>query len=324
MYVTDCAMIEQIKSIYEENKLLTCLGSALILLCVVAMFEAPSVGALGPSGLTAHAPSVLVIVLIGVAIGCYGTIVGIGGGPLIVPILYFFYGWENEFLVATSLMIVFLNAFSGSVGYAVQKRIDYRGGIKFSLAALPGAVLSGLVHHHFNIRMFNVIFGLFLFLLAAYCLLGVRKMKNIPTPKEVREAPTHHRRVSVTDHFGKKFTYTSDDRLGIYMNLLLGFFVGFLGIGGGVFQVPILLFLLRYPPHIATATSHFITMMTCAIAVMPHLFFDNVYVGEALWMGLGVVVGAQVGAWVAPKLNSKLIIYLFVFVILVFAVKLFL
>ncbi|MFT7636447.1 MAG: putative membrane protein YfcA [Candidatus Omnitrophota bacterium] len=314
---------DNIVNTYQKNKLVTVMSTVLLLLCIIAMFEAPSQGAFGPSGLTVHVPSVMMIVLIGVAIGCYGTIVGIGGGPLIVPILYFFYGWENEFLVATSLMIVFLNAFSGSIGYAVQKRIDYRGGVKFSLAALPGAVLSGLVHHHFNIRMFNIIFGVFLLLLAVYCIIGIRKMREAQTTREIKDAPASHRRVSVIDHFGLKFNYASNDKLGVYMNLLLGFFVGFLGIGGGVFQVPILLFLLRYPPHIATATSHFITMLTCAIAVMPHLFFDNVYVGEALWMGLGVVVGAQAGAWLAPKLNSKLIMYLFVIVIFIFAVKLF-
>ncbi|MBF0253586.1 MAG: sulfite exporter TauE/SafE family protein [Candidatus Omnitrophica bacterium] len=290
-------------------------------LCLLAMFGVPLMSARGPSSFNYGGPSPLIVMLIGLAIGCYGTVVGIGGGPLIVPVLFFFYGWETEFLVATSLMIVFLNALSGTIGYAYQKRIDYKGGSKFALAALPGAGVSGFVHHRFDIQIFDAIFGVFLILLAVFCFINVRRMgrrEALPRP----EAPAWFRRVSVADRFGQSFGFAVDDQLGIYLNLLLGFFVGFLGIGGGVFQVPILLFVLFYPAHIATATSHYVTALTCLFAVLPHVFLGNVFFDEALWMGLGVVVGAQLGAWLSPKLQSRLIIYLFIIIILVFAVKL--
>ena len=58
----------------------------------------------------------LLVVAIGLAIGCYGTIAGIGGGPIIMPVLFELYGWKSESLVATCLFIVFLNALSGSIG----------------------------------------------------------------------------------------------------------------------------------------------------------------------------------------------------------------
>src|SRR6185436_11263176 len=98
----------------------------------------------------------------------YGTVVGIGGGPLLVPILHFMFAWPIEEVVASSLFVVFLNATSGSVGYASQKRIDVKGGVAFSVAALPGALLSGLVHHLVRVPFFDIIFGVFLFGLAGY------------------------------------------------------------------------------------------------------------------------------------------------------------
>ena len=292
------------------------------IICVVAMFVSPTMSVSGPYGsVLVTSTSIFAILLItGFAVGAYGTVVGIGGGPIIVPILFFFYAWDAQFLVATSLMIVFLNSLSGSVGYAKQKRIDYVGGIKFALAALPGAILSGFVHHRFNIRAFDIIFGVFLLLLAAYCLLKAKQTQPDQVPQ--KRGDRSYRRLAFVDQFGVKFNFRVNDRLGISMNLLLGFFVGFLGIGGGVFQVPILLFLLSYPPHVATATSHFITMLTCLFAVIPHLYFGTVHFGEVMWMGLGVVIGAQAGAWLAPKVNAKFLIYLFVVVILVFALKL--
>ncbi|MBF0618632.1 MAG: sulfite exporter TauE/SafE family protein [Candidatus Omnitrophica bacterium] len=283
-------------------------------------------GAVVPAAPVADQPF-WVLALVGFAIGCYGTIVGIGGGPLILPILVFFYGWENELLVATSLFIVFLNALSGCAGYAMQKRIDYKGGIKFTLAAMPGAFISSYIHHLVNLTFFDIIFGIFLVFLAGYTFFSVGKLdKNAhEKQKQLKAAKAGgFRRVKFMDNFGIKYDYYSNDKLGISMNLLLGFFCGFLGIGGGVFQVPILIFLLYYPTHVATATSHFVTLLTCAVALLPHIFLGNVMYNEAGWMGVGVVVGAQVGARIASKLNTKVTLYLFIIILVVFAIKLFL
>lgn len=294
----------------------------IVVLCLFAMFSIPSMSASGDSQLSLGEPSRLMIMLIGLAIGCYGTIIGIGGGPLIVPILVLFYGWENEFLVATSLFIVFLNALSGTIGYAAQGRIDYTGGLKFAFAAVPGVIMAGFIHHTFNIRMFDVIFAIFLILLAIYSILSTGKLDIKRKEDDSSLEKQGYRHVEFVDSFNKKFSFYSNDELGIFMNLLLGFFIGFLGIGGGVFQVPILLFLLRYPPHITTATSHFITFLACGFGLLPHLFLGNIQFGEAVWMGLGVVIGAQIGAKLAPRLKSRTIVYLFVLVLFVFAMKL--
>jgi uncharacterized membrane protein YfcA len=314
--------LDLVRGISRRSELIkSAVAACIIAICLLAMLSAPSMGVRGPSPLSVGNQPALIIIILGFAIGCYGTIVGIGGGPLIMPILILIYGWETEFLVATSLFIVFLNAFSGSLGYARQGRIDYKGGVKFALAALPGAVISSFIHHIFDIPVFDIIFGIFLILLSVYSFLSVNKVdsaqrRNKPVKRQ------GYRRVSFIDIFGQEFDFYANDKLGIRMNLLLGFFVGFLGIGGGVFQVPILAFLLYYPVHIATATSHFITMLICLFALIPHILLGNVYFAQAIWMGLGVVTGAQVGARLAPGINSKRIIYLFAAVLLLFAVKL--
>lgn len=293
----------------------------IIVLCLAAMFHAPAMGPHTTSQYATMGPSLFTVIVVGFAIGCYGTIVGIGGGPLIIPTLFVFYGWDSEVLVATSLFIVFLNATSGSIGYALQKRLVYKSGFKFAIAAIPGAIISGFVHHSINIPIFNVIFGVFLILLAIYTFTNVSNIDRLHFfNKKINLA--NCRRVKFTDKFGIKYDFYSDDLLGFKVNFFLGFFVGFLGIGGGVFQVPMLLFFLYYPAHIATATSHLITMLTCLIALIPHLALGNVAFSEGIWMGLGVIAGAQLGAALAPKIKSKWIIYLFIIVLIMFAIKL--
>ncbi|UCC95277.1 MAG: sulfite exporter TauE/SafE family protein [Candidatus Omnitrophota bacterium] len=311
------------KTADSRNLIKTAAAFFVITICLYATFSVPSSGSAYHSlGLSEGRTPIIAIIIVGFVIGSYGTIVGIGGGPLIMPILILFYDWSTEVLVATSLFVVFLNAFSGTIGYARQKRIDYKGGMKFALAVIPGAMISGFFHHVFNIKFFDVIFGTFLIFLVAYSFLSINRVKPAQTstggPKRAS-----FRHAILVDKFGQTFDFYSNDELGVLMNLLLGFFVGFLGIGGGVFQVPILLFLLYYPTHIATATSHYITMLASLCALIPHVFLGNVYFAKAIWMGLGVVCGAQVGARLAPRIKSKGIIYLFIIVLLIFAVELF-
>jgi hypothetical protein len=290
----------------------------LAIVCVVAMFSSSH----GSS--TIRSPIALTEFLVlgaGLGIGCYGTLVGIGGGPLIVPVLVLSYGWPARNVVATALLVVFMNALSGTLGYSYQRRVDYRGGLKFALAGLPGAVLSGLVHRYFNIRSFDTIFGVFLVGLGIVCAVGARTVDH---RHDRTEGPIGAglRLVEFRDRFGVEYRFGVNDRLGSTLNFAVGFLVGFLGIGGGVLQVPMLVYLLKYPVHVATATSHFVTMLSCLYALAPNVAFGNVRFGEAFWMWTGVVVGAQTGAWLAARLRSQKIMYLFVALVMLFGLRL--
>jgi uncharacterized protein len=293
----------------------------LVGLCVYGMLSAPSGRATRVAASDGDALAILGVIAIGLVIGCYGTIVGIGGGPIIMPVLIWLYGWKTEALVGTCLLIVFLNALSGSIGYLMQGRVDLAGATKLSLAAVPGTILAGLLHHLLDIKAFSIIFGVFLLCLALYSCLTIDQVDDRPRATRSRRVP-RSRHVRIVDAFGHKFDFYANDNLGMKMNLGLGFFSGFMGIGGGVLQVPLLHYVLWYPPHIATATSHFVTMVTCAAALTPHLLLGNVHFGAALWMGAGVVVGAQVGARLAPRISSKAVMALFILVLLVFAGRL--
>jgi uncharacterized membrane protein YfcA len=293
--------------------------TAVVTLCLFAMFQPQRVldSELAPAIMAS-----LTLFAMGLMIGGYGTVVGIGGGPLIVPLLHFLYPWPIEEVVASALFVVLLNATSGSVGYAKQKRIDVKGGLAFSLAALPGAVVSGLVHHMIEVPFFDVIFGVFLLGLAGYTVIRLQLPRGT-SPARAR-AKRGLRHIIMIDAFRERHDFRSDQSLGISLNLALGFVVGFLGIGGGVLQVPILVFLLGYPIHIATATSHFVTMLTAAFALVPNVLLGNVHFEATAWLGLGVVVGAQIGAKVASRLRSNAVLYLFAAVLVLFAIRLFL
>ena len=98
---------------------------------------------------------------VGLLIGVFGTLIGAGGGFILVPILLLAYPDEKtELITGISLAVVFFNASSGSLAYARMKRVDYKSGILFSIATIPGAVLGALSTAYVPRGVFDLSFGL--------------------------------------------------------------------------------------------------------------------------------------------------------------------
>src|SRR6266571_5033423 len=100
------------------------------------------------------------LIPIGFVVGTYGTLIGAGGGFVLVPILLFLYPHERAATITSvSLAVVFFNALSGSVAYARQRRIDYQTGLHFALATAPGAVIGAVAVSRLSRGVFDAVFG---------------------------------------------------------------------------------------------------------------------------------------------------------------------
>jgi hypothetical protein len=115
----------------------------------------------------------VLLVGLGLVVGAFGTVVGPGGGFILTPIWLLPYPHNRAAMItAISLTAVFFNAASGSAAYAHQRRIDYRSGLTFAAAALPGSIVGALVVGAVSRSLFNVLMAVVLFLLAAWLLFG--------------------------------------------------------------------------------------------------------------------------------------------------------
>ena len=228
--------------------------------------------------------------ILGIAVGGFGTMVGIGGGLFLVPIFILGFNWDPQHAAGTSLAVVFLNALSGSVAYIRQKRVYYDAAIKFSLATLPGAFLGGYLVSYFSGSLFRMAFGALLMILSVIMFLR-SSVKN----KEV-----------VFD----KDTFTYNSFFGIVLSAFVGFLSSILGIGGGVIHVPAMVCLLGFPAHTAAATSHFVLAVSSLFGVATHYLLNNIYLDAALAIGAGAVIGAQLGAKLSLKVRSQSLLFL--------------
>ncbi|RJO62828.1 MAG: sulfite exporter TauE/SafE family protein [Dehalococcoidia bacterium] len=265
-------------------------------------------------------PLVLFLVGLGFLAGSYGTLVGIGGAVVLTPVLLLLYPQAKpEVLTSITMGIVFLNSLSGTIAYARQRRIDYRNGILFALATVPGTILGVWTLQFMAQRLFEVIFGAMLLVFS-----GIIWMRPHIELIQGAGEKQGHQRVVLTDRKGETFTYTCNRSLGIILSFGVGFIAGLLGIGGGIIHVPMLIYVLCFPTHIATATSHFILVFTGLAGTLTHAA-SGTYAQSwqiLLWIALGVIPGAQLGAWLSPRIKGLILIRLLVLALVLAGVRL--
>ena len=113
----------------------------------------------------------------------------------------------------------------------------------------------------------------------------------------------------IANEFNEKL-FQSRKKLGIILSGFVGFISSIFGIAGGVIHVPTMIYALAFPPHMATATSHFVLAVSSFFGVISHIMLDHIVWVPALSVGIGAVIGAQIGARLSRKTRPRSIILL--------------
>jgi hypothetical protein len=239
------------------------------------------------------------LIPLGFFAGGYGTLIGAGGGFVLAPTLLLIYpGEAPETVTSVSLAVVFFNALSGTLAYARSGRIDFKSGLIFALATIPGAVVGALATIAVSRERFNLIFGLLLIAVATFLALSPSKKTAAGIAQagsDMSAAPNLNRPTLIA---------------GAGVSTLLGFISSFFGIGGGFLYVPALVYLLRFPVHIATATSLFVLTITAFTGSATHVAAGLFHHGirAAIALSIGAILGAQIAARLSQRIHGDWII----------------
>ncbi len=243
---------------------------------------------------------------LGVAVGLFGTLIGAGGGFVLMPVLLLLYPHASpDELTAISLAVVFANALAGSEAYAFMGRIDYKSGLIFAAATIPGAVIGALNTEIVRRHLFNGIFGVLLIAVAAFLVLR----PEIKPRSELHAHRGHAWRI-ITTADGERHYYNFNLYTGIVISFMVGYLSSFLGIGGGIIHVPVLIYFLDFPVHIATATSQFVLAIMAFTGTGVHIWHGS-FSGETrhtLCLAIGVLLGAPMGAQLSNRIGGSWII----------------
>ncbi|RIX59616.1 sulfite exporter TauE/SafE family protein [Paenibacillus nanensis] len=257
----------------------------------------------------------LLLLAIGLTAGLAGSLVGLGGGFIVVPALAFLFpDMPPSHLAGTSMAMLLCNSVSSTYVYAKQQRIDYSAAIRFAAASIPGSVIGAIFAEQIEGRLFFISFGFFLIGIAL--LLLFKPDRPIVWPL----APTATR--SFIDQSGKRFDYSYHMPTGIVISFLVGFLASLFGVGGGSLMIPTMTLLLGFPPHIAVATSMLQIFLSAIVSTSTHAALHNIDWSMVLLLAPGAIIGGQIGARLAKRLPAKLLLKILALLLIVVSVRL--
>ncbi len=255
--------------------------------------------------------SYLGLTALGFGVASYGTLIGAGGGFMLMPLLLLLYPHQNPSeLAAVSLACILLNTTSGTTAYARMKRIDYKSAFLFASTIVPGSVLGAMTTGCVPREYFEGGFALFLLALALF--LTLKPKTDSHGMRSERPSHISSGRKPITKIVnGIVFEYEYNRVLGMALFFFLGFLVSFLGIGGGSLIVPALIYLLNFPIFIAGGTTQLIVAIVCFTGTVMHIgigSFNAWDLHRVAAIGIGMLMGAQMGAFLSTKIKGVWIV----------------
>lgn len=241
----------------------------------------------------------MTLILLGLAgaavfIGLIASMIGVGGGIFMVPLLSLsrLVGTTQE-AVGTSLAAIIFTSISSSLAYRRQKVLDLRLGLAVMPGAVLGAWLGAYLTRFISSGWLAVAFGIFLLYPAGMMLRG----------RQPREIALLFRRSRAEGHYHP----LEASALGLGAGLASGFF----GIGGGIVMVPAMAIFLGLDIVQAVATSLFVMGPSALIGSLQHLLQGNVHLELALPLILGITLGAQLGPLISVRMPKARLRQLF-------------
>jgi uncharacterized protein len=250
----------------------------------------------------------LLLLVLGFLAGLLGALTGIGGGVILTPILALHFGIPIREAIGTSLVAVITTSAASSSVHLQRHTTDIRLGMTLELATALGAAVMAYLVGYFNRNALEGLFAAFL-LYSAITILSKRgKVKD-----EDNSSPGINGEVVIPPYEPKRYP------LGLCASLVAGALSGLLGIGGGPIKVPVMYIFMNVPLMVATATSNFMIGVTAAASAIVYYRRGDIVPEIAAPLAAGVFVGSLLGARLAPRIHTKVVVYLLVGVMLYLA-----
>lgn len=263
--------------------------------------------------------SIVILLLIGIVAALFGSIVGLGGGIIIVPALVLLgpnllgEHVSSQTAVGTSLAVLIFTALASTWTYRKQGKVDFRSGWLLFATSGPAAMVGAQLTNAIPQGPFQLAFGLFMF--AMFGLMVAReRMKPLNIDWPIKRV--------FTDGSGAVHHYGYNLPLALLVGLAVGLCSGLFGIGGGSLFVPVMVILFRFPPHIATASSMFVIFLSSILGSTVHLWHGNIDWPLFLALAPGALIGGRLGAVIASKLSGPQLMWLLRLTLLIMAVYL--
>lgn len=266
--------------------------------------------------------SMIILILVGFLSAIIGSLVGIGGGIIIVPTLIYFGvtmnvldGITPQTAIGTSSIILIATGLSSTIGYLKQKQVDIKNGFLFLIGIIPGALIGAYLSQYLTIHSFNLYFGIFLIVVAIMLMIRHR----IPPIKAFQQ---ERYMKSFTDAHGEHYRYGVVPSIAIIASFVIGLTAGLFGIGGGALMTPLMLLVFRFSPHVAVGTSMMMIFFSSLTGSIGHIVLGHVLWGYSIILIISSWIGAQIGVKLNKTVKSDTVVLILRLVMLALGVYL--
>lgn len=259
----------------------------------------------------------LSLVCLGLVIGFISGLFGVGGGFLLVPLLNSLFGIPYNIAVGTTLGQMFFTACSGSARHIVQKHVDLKMALLLLTGSMPGLLVGVGIMNSLHSPAIYIIRGkqitrldLFMSILYLVFLLSLGSFMVWETCCRRKKVQDDHRScpaslldlswkplVRVPSLHGREVSAWLFSLLGLGVGILSGL----LGVGGGFILMPALVYIMGTSSHYAVGTSLLQTLVVSMTGATLHFIHGNVNLGMVLYLAVGSITGAQLGAFITSK-----------------------
>lgn len=261
----------------------------------------------------------LLVFALSIFAGGLGSLLGLGGGIIVVPALTLLFGIDIHYAIGASIVSVIATSSGAAAAYVRDRLANLRVAmvleVATTLGALSGAFVAGLLNKHWLYVIFGLVMGY-------SAIVMYRKgrdngheeinTKRAPWADFLRLHSSYYDKL-----LGREVVYrVVSTRIGLGWMYLAGAISGLLGIGSGVLKVSAMDLAMRMPIKVSTATSNFMIGVTAAASAGVYFMRGDIDPFIAGPVAIGVLLGAMLGAALLPKLQSSTIRLVFVVVIL--------
>lgn len=249
--------------------------------------------------------------------GLLGSLTGLGGGVVLIPLLTLVFKVDIHYAIGTSLISVIATSSGAAAAYVKEGITNVRLGMFLELATTLGAITGAFLSTYISTSIIAIIFGCVLIFSA----IAAFSKKEVPTETGNKSALAKKLRLnnSYPTSSGEQFYYVKNVGGGFITMNIAGIISGLLGIGSGALKVIAMDNIMRIPFKVSTTTSNFMIGVTAAASAGIYLKRGYIDPGLSMPVVLGVLIGAYFGSKILFKVKSSNLRIVFAVVILVLA-----
>ena len=266
-----------------------------------------------------HAMHSSLLIISSLFAGFLGSLLGLGGGIIVVPVLTLALGIDIRYAIAASLISIVATSSGAAASFLKDHLTNLRLAVLLEIGTVAGAIVGFLLAKNINTQYLFILFGFFL-LFSALMMLKKKEdhRANIDHPwsEKLKLAGRY------TEKNGAVINYKiASVPLGLSLMFIAGILSALLGIGSGIFKVMAMDGVMKIPMKVSSATSNFMIGVTATASAGAYFLRGDIRPEIACPVSVGIIVGSWLGARMMPKIPATTIRKIFVVILSIVAIQ---